>query len=155
MAAEIEPPELAALLDFAERPRVEDWSLRAGLVRYAQREPQRVSDVLDVVRRLEFGFKPHLKAVAKQGAAYWGALSGNGAGDGVEPADGLAVELLRVMADVDRLGESVATWAADPRAVEQPDAAVDSMTAAASRRLDELGVAREERRPPPGARSRG
>ena len=51
--ADIEPPELARLLDFAERPRTQDWSLRAALVRYAQPRPQSVSDLLDLVRRLE------------------------------------------------------------------------------------------------------
>lgn len=150
MAAEIRPPELAALLDFAERPRVDDWSLRAGLVRYAQREPKRVSDVLDVVRRLEFAFKPHLKAATKDGEATWAAVQADGDG---EPA----IELLRVMATMDGLGDVVAAWAADPRGVDQPDAAVDEITTAASSRLDELGAPREERqRPPPGrGRSRG
>ena len=35
--AEVEPAELAQLLDFAECPHTENWSLRAALVRYANR----------------------------------------------------------------------------------------------------------------------
>ena len=52
MATEVSPPELAALLDYAERPRVDDWSLRAALTRYAQPQPQRASDLIEVMRRV-------------------------------------------------------------------------------------------------------
>jgi hypothetical protein len=115
-----------------------------------------VSDVLDVVRRIEFAFKPHLKGVEKDGAGYWDALQSP---DGRRADDrnlDLGLELLRVMVELDRLGEEVAVWAAAPREHEQPDAAVDEITGAAARRLDELGVPREERqRPPRGRASRG
>ena len=49
--AEIEPVELARVVDFAERSRVGDWSLRSALVRYAEGQPERVSQVLEQVRR--------------------------------------------------------------------------------------------------------
>src|SRR5262249_41526556 len=58
---ELQPPELARLVDYAERPRRDDWSLRAALVRYAQPEPQRVSAILDLVRRIEWALRPHQK----------------------------------------------------------------------------------------------
>ena len=53
MSASIEPPELAALVDPAERPRAENWSLRAALTRYAQPQPQRASAVIELLRRTE------------------------------------------------------------------------------------------------------
>jgi hypothetical protein len=69
-------------------------------------------------------------------------------GDGHEPG----LELLRVMVDLDRLGDALAAWAADPSG-DRPDAEVDAVTADVGRRLDELGVAREQRQRP--TRQRG
>src|SRR5687767_14532214 len=74
MPTELEPAELARLIDFAERPRVQDWSLRAALVRYAQGQPRRVSEVIELVRRLEFAIRPHLKSLGRDGPAVWAAL---------------------------------------------------------------------------------
>ena len=62
-----EPPELARLLDFAERSRAGDWSLRSSLVRYAQSQPVRVSQVLELVRRIEAALHPHARLLAGQG----------------------------------------------------------------------------------------
>ena len=143
MAAEIEPAELGLLLDYAERPRAHDWSLRAALTRYAQPEPERVGRVLELVRRIEFALKPQIKAVERDGAAVWQALQ-SGGGDPV-------VGLLRAMVELDRLGDELAVWAADPSG-DRPDAAVDAVTADVLHRLDELGVPREERQRPPRQR---
>ena len=146
MAAEVEPPELARLLDFAERPRARDWSLRAALTRYAQPQPQRVGDLLELVRRIEFALRPLLKAVERDGHAHWEALQ---RGD-----DDPVVGLLQAMVELDGLGDVLATWAADPGAGERPDAAVDAVIADVAARLERLGVPREERTRPPTARSR-
>jgi hypothetical protein len=146
---EIRPPELAALVDCAERSRAGDWSLRSALCRYAQPQPQRVSAVLEVVRRIDAVLQPVAGRIAKEGPAIWTALEGDGGGD--DPL----VALLRVTRDLDRLGDVLAEWAED-RHASQPEADVDATVAEVTRRLDELGVPREERmRPPPGARSRG
>lgn len=150
MPAEVQPPELARLVDFAERPRAQDWSLRAALTRYAQPQPQRVSDLLTHVRRIEFALRPHLKSIERDGPAVWEAVN---AGEGA-PSGDLVVELLRVMTELDGLGDVLATWAADPTG-ERPDAAVDAVIASVGARLDELGVPHEQRQRPPGARSRG
>jgi hypothetical protein len=146
--AELEPPELAALVDYAERPRVEDWSLRSALTRYAQPQPKRVSDVLELVRRIEFAVRPHLKVLDREGPAYWEAI-GSGDGSGLDPT---VVGLLRAMVELDALGDALATWAVDPRQVP-PDAAVDAATTGVTRQLDELGVPREQRQRPPRPRS--
>jgi hypothetical protein len=145
---EVEPPELARLLDFAERPRQADWSLRAALCRYAQGDPQRVSDILTGVRRIEFALQgPLTKQVEQEGPALWAALT-SGAED-----DELLLGLLRSMADLDQLGDLLAAWSVD-RAGGRLDTAIDDIVARVIQRLDDLGVAREDRasgdRPRPG-----
>jgi hypothetical protein len=148
---ELEPPELARLMDFAERSRAGDWSLRSALVRYAQANPERVSRVLDLVRRIEFALHPHNKLLAKEGPLLWEAVQ-TGAAPASEPS-ALVVGLLQASAELDRLADDVVAWAVD-RAGERPDAEVDSVVADVAQRLDELGVAREERQgPPPRRRS--
>jgi hypothetical protein len=146
----IEPPELARLVDFAERPRQRDWSLRSALVRYAQPEPERVGRVLELLRRIEAAIQSHRKVVEREGDALWAALE-----TGTSPpadVDAAMVELLRVTTTLDDLGDTLAAWAVDP-AQPQPDAAVDAATTAIAGRLDDLGVPREER--PPERATRG
>ncbi|MEY2571489.1 MAG: hypothetical protein QOE63_1839, partial [Acidimicrobiaceae bacterium] len=74
MPAEVKPAALALLIDFAERPRTDDWSLRSALVRYAQPQPALVSDVLDDVRRLDWAIQPHAKLLEREGPQVWQAL---------------------------------------------------------------------------------
>ena len=145
MPAEIEPPALARLVDFAERPRTQDWSLRAALVRYAQPQPQRVNDLLDLVRRTEFALGQHNAVLQRDGATVWDALDG-----GTVPSDGphaRLVEILRVATELDQIGDVLAGWAVDISG-DRPDAAVDAAIEVVRTRLDELGVPREERSPP-------
>jgi hypothetical protein len=150
--AEIAPAELARIVDFAERSRLGDWSLRSALCRYAQPQPKRVSEVLEVVRRIEAALQPQAKRLVKEGPELWAALEGGGAAAGDD------VQLVGVLAaarELDRLGDTMADWA-EARHGKHPEDEVDATAAEVARRLDELGVPREERmRPPPGARSRG
>ena len=139
MPVEIQPPELARLVDFAERPRVKDWSLRAALVRYAQPEPQRVEALLEVVRRIEYVLAKNTKRFERSGPDIWSAVEVGGDDDQL-------VSLLRVARDVDALGDIVAAWAV-ARKGGRPDDDVDRITRDAARRLDELGIPREERPP--------
>lgn len=162
MATEVAPAELAALLDYAERPRTNDWSLRAALTRYAQPQPQRASDLIEVMRRAEFGLRSRLKDVERNGEAYWAAVTAaededsRGGADGNEQTgatDETAVALLRLMVEIDRLGDVLAGWAVE-RSGDRPDAAIDGMIAAGARRLDELGIPHEERPRPTGVGER-
>ena len=148
MSAEIEPPQLARLIDFAERPRVRDWSLRAALVRYAQPEPERAQRILELVRRIEWTLRSHRKAIDRAGQEIWNELQGDAEQAG-RHAD--VVALLRPASELDGLGDILAGWAVD-LAGERPNAAVDAVTGAVARRLDELNVPREERQRPPGRR---
>ena len=146
MPAELQPPELARLVDYAERPRRDDWSLRAALVRYAQPEPQRVSSILDLVRRIEWALRPHQKLLERDGPALWAALDG---GDGPTTGpEAFVVELLRVTLELNELGDVVAEWAVDA-GPERPDGVGDATITSVARHLDRLGVGREERVRPP------
>lgn len=154
MAAEVEPEELAQLLDAAERPRVANWSLRAALTRYAQPQPQRSSDVIELLRRAEGALKPHAKRLEREGASIWAAVSDEAAV--VEAGDEFLVEVLRALAELDRLADTLAAWAVE-RAGERPDSAVDAVVADVTARFERLGVGREERPAPatgPGGRRR-
>lgn len=144
MPAEIKPPELARIVDFAERPRIEDWSLRAALVRYAQPEPQRASDILEVLRRIEFALAKQSKALERDGQALWDALN--------RDDDAPLVGLLRTAQQLDALGDVLVKWAADYRK-PRPDKEVDGVVQSLAEQLDALGIPREERAP--GPRNRG
>lgn len=125
-------PDPVRLADVAERPRTGDWSLRAALVRYGQRDPIRVQQLLECVRRYEGALKPHVKHLQK----------------GEVPDE--AVELVQVGEGLDAVADLLADWAKDPHNAERPDAQVDEAITTAAKRLDELGVAREEAAPRPG-----
>lgn len=101
-----------------------NWSLRAALTRYGQPQPQRASDLIEVLRRIEV------------------ALHGRS-----EPGE----ELLRLIEAVDAAGDELAAWANDTSR-ERPDARIDAVTAEATAGLDALGVPREEAGRPPRGR---
>jgi hypothetical protein len=147
--AEIEPAALALLVDFSERPRVEDWSLRAALVRYAQPEPQRVNDLLDVVRRTEWALGAHAATIARDGPDLWAVLEG---GRVAKEPDARLVGILHAARELDRLGDVLSHWAV-ARTDGGLDEEVDRVIEHVGRRLDALGVPHQER--PPGPRDRG
>jgi hypothetical protein len=147
--ADLEPPALARLVDFAERPRTDDWSLRAALVRYAQPEPQRVNDLLNLVRRLDSALGRYSTVLQRDGDAVWAVLDG-----GEKPADerqAQVVNLLRVANELDRLGDVLAEWAVDITRA-RPNDEVDDVMDEIGAQLDALGVPHEER---PPTRQRG
>ena len=97
--AEIQPVELARVVDFAERSRVGDWSLRSALVRYAEGQPERVSQVLEQVRRLDAALHP-LQQGAREAR---GRAVGRSMDGGDAPTDdALLIELLRVAVELDQ-----------------------------------------------------
>src|SRR5688572_11840470 len=152
MAAEVRPAALAQVLDVAERARPTGWSLRAALVRYAQPQPQRASDLIELVRRIESALRPSAKLLERDGPAVWDAVTGGARGDEV---DERLVSLLQALVELDGIGDELSAWAVRASPEDRPDAAIDETVAAVTARLEALGVAREERPRPPGARSRG
>ncbi|MGH8985440.1 MAG: hypothetical protein ACRDY6_16400 [Acidimicrobiia bacterium] len=149
MPVKVEPPELARLLDFAERPRVDDWSLRAALVRYAQPEPERAARLLELVRRAEGALHRHGKLLERDGPAIWATVTDDPSSPTASHPDVTA--LLLATAELDQLGDRLATWAVD-RAGNRPDTEVDEVVADVAHRLDALGIPRDERDGPPRRR---
>jgi hypothetical protein len=147
--ADVDPPALARLLDFSERPRTNDWSLRAALVRYAQPEPQRVNDLLDLVRRTEAALGTHRAQFERDGEQLWSALERGGDAGPDTPVVGV----LRVARELDHLGDTLAEWAVDISG-DRPDEEVDTVIDDVAQQLDVLGVPQDER-PPPPRRNRG
>ena len=119
--------------------------MRAALVRYAQPQPQRVNDLLDVVRRAQWALGQHTTALQRDGVALWEALDSDSVPSDKEQAK--LVALLRVVVELDRIGDVLAHWAVDISG-DSPDAAVDAAAAEAGEGLDALGVPHEERPPP-------
>jgi len=145
MPTEPEPADLARLIDFAERPRVDDWSLRSALVRYAQPRAEQVSSVLELVRRIDAALSPDSKLIERNGPALWGALQA-GETPPSEP-EATIVGILRSCEELDQLADQLAAWAADPSR-DRPDDAVDATVATVEAQLDALGVAHEDRQRP-------
>ena len=143
MPADVEPAELAQLLDFAERRHIENWSLRAALTRYAQPQPQRVNDLLDLVRRVLTALGAESATLSQRGDEIWDALEHDAPRGDLAPL----VELLDAAREIDRLGDALAAWAADTKC-PRPDDELDAVVADVSARLERLGVPHEERVPP-------
>lgn len=148
----MEPPRLQELVDLAERPRRERWSLRAGLCRYAQPEPVRAAAVFSLARRLETALGEQTAVLRRDGPIVVAALEGGGEAQQPEHARPLA--LLRLAVGLDSLGDEVARWAVD-RVPPRPDAAVDATVARVAAGLAGLGVPEEPTEPPRGMRGRG
>ena len=53
LANPADPEPSGSLVNYAESPRHDDWTLRSALVRLAQSQPQLVADLLQRVRRLD------------------------------------------------------------------------------------------------------
>lgn len=114
------------LLDVAETPRAEGWSLRSALVRYAQPEPERAGRLLQSVRRLEAAFAPSKSAIERQPDAPPAGVMG----------------LFPVARLIDAFADEMVAWATHrqgERPVESLDRACDRIEA----ELDRLGVPRE------------
>lgn len=113
---------MALLVDYAERARTHEWTLRSALVRYAQIAPERASVVLELIRRTD-GALHHLQGHPERVTAQ------------DEP-------VLAVAAVLDGLGDVLARWA-DERGAPPHDEVEDQARAAASA-LAELGIEREQ-----------
>lgn len=125
----VDTAAVARLVDYAECSRVDDWSLRSALVRYAQIAPDRASAVLELVRRTDGALK-HLSLHPERAT----------------DADG---PLLEVAGRLDELGDVLARWASERG--NPPHARVDAIARDTFGALGALGVEREEwdgRRPP-------
>lgn len=65
-AVAVDDRPVYSLLDYAERTRAGDWSLRSALVRFAQPEPVRAAEVLSQVRRLDAVLRPFTRSLERR-----------------------------------------------------------------------------------------
>lgn len=106
---DIAEPDLDhALANYGERPRTDDWSMRAALTRFAQPHPVRSARVLTLLRRLDATLRPIVKPLEKHAVTCDRALTAQGLdGPPISPyADVAVADLARLRADesVDFLG---------------------------------------------------
>lgn len=91
-------PELPSLLDVADAPRVDGWSLRSGMVRLGQPLPHRTAPLADLLRRAQM----HLDRVRREVEAHPVVAHGDvRAGNVVRRPDGGVVLLDWELARVD------------------------------------------------------
>lgn len=138
-------PDLPPILEYAEQPRLDGWSLRGALVRYAQPEPARAGAVLELVRRTDSALKPYHRLLERR-PELLSAVADNATSSDLEGDEREAVSLLAVAYVLDELGELLARWAS-ARSDERPDAEVDDLARRAFAMLGVIGVARETRPP--------
>lgn len=145
------------LHEYVERLHPGGWSMRAALVRYAQPEPVRAAEVLELTRRADSGLhevsrrierEPRLSDLARAldrfGHDYPAVLDAYlHEADPLDDEATSVVPVLAVAAALDDLGRVVAAWAVDA-AGERPDDTIDEVSTRATARLDALGVERQE-----------
>jgi len=122
------PPEPErSLVNYAESPRRDDWTLRSALVRLAQPEPERVGAVLELIRRCDGALHPLARALERHTVSTEPALNvaalDDSAADERAPSDGIqpdcrAADLARVGRD--RPAELTAILAAYDATAETP-----------------------------------
>jgi hypothetical protein len=127
-------PDVEALLELADRPRVEGWTMASALTRYAQPRPELVGQVWEAMRRVLWALGPGAESAAAEGQ-----------GD-------VAAAVLEAATRLDALGDVLATWAVD-RAGDLPDAEVATAVEEANEVLDAAEVPHEPREGPPRGRA--
>ena len=119
--------------------------MRAVLVRYAQPQPQRVNDLLDLVRRTEWALGQHAAVLHRDGQALWDAsMATSSRAMADSPTSSGSSGWLRSSTGSET---SLPGWAVDISG-ERPDAAVDAAIEEVGEHLEALGVPHEERVPP-------
>ncbi len=64
----VEVDETLTLLQVAESPRIDDWTLRSALVRFAQPQPELSGAILESVRRTQAALDPVARELLRHGA---------------------------------------------------------------------------------------
>ena len=112
-AAALEVDRLNSLLNYAEAPHPGDWTFRSGLTRLAQPQPELVSRVLEVSRRLDAPLH-HVrrKLEAHPAVCDQGLTSDNIDGPPVQPVTDIrTADLARLVAAGSDAHELMATYA--------------------------------------------
>jgi hypothetical protein len=169
----VEVEEALSLLNYAEAPRIGEWTLRSALVRLAQPHPLRAEAVLGLVRRLDAALKPFVRTLQKHAVVTGRTIppSTEGIADarvvdlallsersGVDITDVVrrygsdlplndaeieAAPLVALALTLDELADRLAAWASADR--EQPPLdAIDRACAEVHGQLERLGVPTED-----------
>lgn len=138
--AAIRSGDTARLVDYAESPRVDDWTLRSALVRLAQPEPVRAGAVLELIRRTDAALAPHRRRLERD------EVTAHTAVEVVGDEDPDLVPLLRPALVLDALADVLTAWAAE-RSGPPPVAEVDRACATAFELLEAAGAPADGGRP--------
>lgn len=128
-----DPSAPGRLVDYAESPRVDDWTLRSALVRLAQPEPVRAGAVLELIRRTDAALAPHRRRLERD------EVTTNTAVEAVGDEDPDLVALLRPAVVLDALADVLTAWAAE-RSGPPPVAEVDRACSTAFELLEAAGA---------------
>ncbi len=88
-AEPVEVDETLTLLQVAESPRIDDWTLRSALVRFAQPQPELSGAILESVRRTQAALDPVARELLRHGAVTDRGLAVAGDGGLAAPSDPL------------------------------------------------------------------
>lgn len=166
--------EQNSILNYAEGPRVADWTLRSALVRLAQPHPLRSEAVLQLVRRLDAALKPMIRPLQDHGVHTQRSIPGGAqhvadtrlvdlAADPdllaayqhkveLDDTELSSAHLVRLALEMDGLADVLAGWAA-AGPVNPPLSEIDRTCAEVLKSMNDLGVPEEARWDgPPGSR---
>lgn len=97
-----------SVLDYAERARADDWSMRSALVRFAQPEPVRAGAVLELVRRVDGALHPLVRSLERTAVVCDRLLDESVRPEPREPyPDARVVDLARLVAAMPHAGDAV------------------------------------------------
>lgn len=85
----VDVDEIRTLLQVSESPRVDDWTLRSALVRFAQPQPELASAILESVRRTQAALDPIARELLRHGVVTDRRLGTSGDGGLAPPIDPL------------------------------------------------------------------
>ncbi len=154
-----EPDSTSSVLNYAESPRLNDWTLRSALVRLAQPEPTRAGAVLELVRRCDAALHPMIRSFEAEtvlcdrhltmdsltdedpAESASGDAGAGGDGDAGTPGrypDARVVDLARLALDMpDEIGAVVDTYGEETELSEEERLALPLVEVAL--KLDALG----------------
>ncbi len=175
-AKPVEVDEQNSILNYAEAPRVGDWTLRSALVRLAQPHPLRSEAVLQLVRRLDAAIRPMVRPLQQHGVTSQRSIPGGAQkiadtrlvdvasdsavlaayGEMVEldDAEQASIHLVDLALQLDKLSNTLSAWAA-AGSDGAPLAEIDNTCARVLKAMNDGGVPEEARWDGPRGGARG
>lgn len=163
----MEIDETNSIINYAEAPRHQNWTMRSALVRLAQPHPLRSEAVLQLVRRLDAALKPFVRDLQKFPIESSRSIPGGVANvidvrvvDLVDSPDTVeltsserdALHLVGLAIELDGLATTLTGWASQGSA-DPPVSEIDQTCARVLRSMNDLSVPEEPRWEGPQRRS--